>query len=32
VSRYSECASTADYFSLMSSLVATTGLDKIAGV
>jgi hypothetical protein len=32
VSRYSEYASTADYFSLMSSLVATTGLDKIAGV
>ena len=30
VSRYSELAKVADYFSLMSSLVAVTGLDKLA--
>ncbi|NBR76592.1 MAG: TetR family transcriptional regulator [Actinobacteria bacterium] len=32
ISRYSQFATTADYFSLMSSLVATTGLDKLAHV
>jgi len=30
VSRYSDLAKVADYFSLMSSLVAVTGLDKLA--
>ena len=30
VSRYSDFSKAADYFSLMSSLVATTGLDKLA--